>query len=136
LPFLILALIGCGGGGGGSSGSPPAKTVPSIIRWVAPTQYTDNTALNPLEIQYFNIYVNNCGPFLPTDNAIVSINAVDNNGYLAETKFDLTKIDQAYLALNNVTLDADKCVAVTAETYDGEESDFSISVYWGDPVLK
>lgn len=116
--ILLGILVGCGGGGTSSGdGSPlPAKT----LSWAPPESYTDNTSLNPVtDLDGFEIYVNESGPFNDADAPKAVVSAVDPATQTVTTSFNLANL-APYLSKGVAYQVSMRAVAVT-----GLKSDFS-----------
>lgn len=91
--ILILAaiLVSCGGGGGGGGIPPPTDNAPATLRWAVPTQFEDNTALDPhRDIGLYEIHTSDNAAW--GDNTLRAVvNPVDDLGNLCDT-FDLRNL--------------------------------------------
>ena len=129
--ILMLAfLIGCGGGSSvESSGGnvlpptdpPPAGTLPpKILSWQPPTSYSDNSPLDPLrDLDNFEIYVKETGPFSDGDSPMAFISAVDSATGQPATSFNLANLGPF------LSLGVRYQVSLRAVAISGLKSDFS-----------
>ncbi len=61
-----------------------------LLSWAAPRQYTDSTALDPLEeLDVYEIHINRTGVFFPDDEPSAYVSAIDSRG-IATEEFDLS----------------------------------------------
>lgn len=119
---MIVALSvlgGCGGGGGGSSESGPALPA-KTLSWAPPSAYTDGTPLDPItELDSFEIYVKESGPFTGSDSPLALVGAVNPSTGQLVTTFNLANL-APYITLGVQYQVGLKAVAIT-----GAKSDFS-----------
>ena len=118
LGFMMATFIGCGGGGSSSdSGSAlPAKT----LSWEPPTSYEDNSAMNPvIDLDRFEIYVNESGSFTDTDSPMAAVSAVNKATNTLTTSFNLAKIGPP------LTVGPHYYVSLRAVALTGLKSDYS-----------
>lgn len=92
LAILVFAVLaGCGGGGGSSESglALPAKT----LSWAPPSAYTDGTPLDPItELDSFEIYVRESGPFTGSDSPVALVGAVNPSTGQLVTSFNLANL--------------------------------------------
>ena len=133
--LMMAFLIGCGGGSsvessGGiglppaeppSTEPPPAGTLPpKILSWQPPTSYSDNSPLDPLrDLDNFEIYVKETGPFSDGDSPMAFISAVDSATGQPATSFNLANLGPF------LSLGVRYQVSLRAVAISGLKSDFS-----------
>ncbi|GAB4371705.1 MAG: hypothetical protein Kow00128_19790 [Deltaproteobacteria bacterium] len=113
----VSFLPGCGGGGSSESGP---TLPPKTLSWAPPSAYTDGTPLNPItELDGFEIYMKENGPFTNADAPRAWVKAVDPATGQLVTNFNLAKLEPF------INLGVQYQVALKAVTLTGASSDFS-----------
>lgn len=115
--LTMSILLGCGGGGSSESGlTLPTKT----LSWAPPSAYTDGSPLNPVtELDSFEIYVKQGGPFSGSDAPMALVGAVNPQTGQIVTTFNLANL-APYISVGVQYQVCLKAVAIT-----GAKSDFS-----------
>lgn len=89
--IALAVLAGCGGGGSSSDSGPPLPA--KNLSWAPPSAYTDGTPLNPLtELDSFEIYVKESGPFTGSDSPMALVGAVNPSTGQLVTTFNLANL--------------------------------------------
>jgi len=122
----IMLLAGCGGGGSASEsqGPGPAPSGPvSMLAWTPPTNYNDNTVLDPQrDIDYYEIYVRQDPNFTDSDLPMIQVAAVAAGTLV--TEFTLESIPslpagtQLFVTMRAVGVDHQKSAFMAPLTWD------------------
>jgi len=140
LPFLTILLVvlsgACGGGGVDAPTDtqvPPPSGSLSVLAWNAPSNYADNTALDPYrDLDHYEVYVRNDANFTEGDVPVAVIAAVADAP--AGSGSPGGKVLDKEFILNNIEPFIDPgvthYVSLKAVGVDGQKSGFMAPVQW------
>ena len=100
--FAVLGSLHSACSGGGSSSAPSIQG--KGVYWTAPQHFTDNTPLDPSDLQGFEIYIRQDPSFGPADIAVATTLPQDNFFLLKNIAPPLTQGVTYYVSLRTVTI--------------------------------